>query len=171
MNWVVIVLIILAIIGSMMWMMPSPRQQMQAILRQHAMRQGFQVQITRLLLPRALGEAFGEERNAVAYRLPRLSGKRDKRDGGKEPTPWQIFKLESHANDDLPSGWSWAKGEGLLPAQTLSLINALVEQLPEWVYGIESTPVSVSVYWEENGNQETVDLIKQQLQQLLDKGY
>ncbi|MEH6471832.1 MAG: hypothetical protein V7752_11325 [Halopseudomonas sp.] len=165
MNWVIIVLILLAIIGSMMWMMPSPRQRVQALLRQRAMRLGFQVQIVRILLPRALGEAMADERDCVAYRLPRTQ----KRSGSK-PVPWQIFQLTSHANVGLPEGWSWSKGEDQLEQSTLGLIAELIQSLPEDVYGIESTPVSVSVYWEERGTPETVELIQQQLNRLLEIG-
>lgn len=161
MNWVVITLIFLAIIGSMMWMKPSPRQRMQAELRQQAMRLGFQVQISRLTLPRALGEAFGEERNCVAYRLPRLAKEQGK------PPEWQIFRLESHANVGLPEGWSWAKGEGYQSETELDRILALIGSLPETVYGIESTPVSVSIYWDELGTPETIEQLKQQLDRLL----
>ncbi|WP_421863876.1 hypothetical protein [Motiliproteus sp.] len=161
MSWLVITLIFLAIIGSMMWMKPSPRQRMQADLRQQAMRLGFQVQISRLTLPRALGEAFGEERNCVAYRLPRLARQQAK------PPEWQIFRLESHANVGLPQGWSWAKGEGYQSEAELARITALIIALPETVYGIESTPVSVSIYWDEFGTPETIEQLKQQLEPLL----
>lgn len=173
MNWVVIALILLAIVGSMMWMMPSPRQRVQALLRQKAMRSGFQVQIARILLPRALGEAVADERDCVAYRLPRLSAGKDDRASRNVAAaliPWQIFQLQTHATDGLPAGWSWSKGEAQLNAEALTLIAELVEALPDDVYGLESTPVSVSVYWEERGTPETVELIQQLLNRLIDAG-
>ncbi|MEH6651287.1 MAG: hypothetical protein V7707_14770 [Motiliproteus sp.] len=170
MNWFIIVLILLAIFGSMMWMMPSPRQRAQAILRQKAMRSGFQVQITRILLPRALGEALADERDCVAYRIPRLNSTK-KSSGARASNvlvPWQIFRLQSHANEGLPSDWSWSKGEGQLEPTALTLIAELIETLPDDVYGLESTPVNASVYWEEHGTPEAVELIQQQLTRLVD---
>ena len=164
MNWLVIVLIIFAIIGSMMWMMPSPRQRVQALLRQCAMRSGFQVQIVRILLPRALGEALADERNCVAYRLPR-----GPKNSKSSLIPWQIFQLTSHANVGLPDGWSWSKGEGQLDAAALAVIKELIPLLPKDVYGLESTPVSVSVFWEEHGTPETVDLIQTLLKRLIEE--
>ena len=165
MNWLIIVLILLAIVGSMMWMMPSPRQRAQAILRQHAMRQGLQVQISRVLFPRALGEAQAEERDCVAYRLGRVG-----RDAKVDPLhfePWQIFKIATHATENLPEGWSWGKGEGRLSETSCRLIDSLIQALPDDVYGVESTPVNVSVLWRENGSQATVDEIQTQLQRLI----
>lgn len=148
-----------------MWMMPSPRQRVQALLRQCAMRSGFQVQIARILLPRALGEAIADERDCVAYRLPRRGDK-----ARRALVPWQIFKVSSHANVGLAEGWSWSKGEGRLEPAALALIEALIEILPEGVYGLESTPISVSVFWDERGTPETVALIQQLLNRLLEAG-
>ncbi len=165
MNWLVIVLIMFAIMGSLLWVMPSPRQRVQALLRQRAMRAGLQVQLVRILLPRALGEALAEERHCVAYRL--LRGRNSAR--AQQP-PWQIFQLPSHANVGLPDGWSWSKGENQLDPAALALIEELIPLLPKDVYGLESTPISVSVFWEERGTPETVVLIQTSLNRLLEAG-
>ncbi|WP_207063141.1 hypothetical protein [Motiliproteus sp. SC1-56] len=165
MNWVFIVLILLAIVGSMMWMMPSPRQRAQALLRQKAMRLGIQVQISRLLFPRALGEAVADERDCTAYRLARTQ---DRRRGRQAPVPWQIFKVRSHANTGLPEGWSWGRGEGQLTSEQLALIAGLIEILPADVYALESTPVSAGVYWNEHGDLDTVDLVFENLEKMLE---
>lgn len=148
-----------------MWMMPSPRQRVQAILRQHAMRSGLQVQMCKLLFPRAIGEHAAEELQCIAYRLGRT--KANTRLGYY---PWHIFKLEAHAQEGLPMGWSWGKGEGDLEAAELQCLSEVIAVMPDDVYSIESTPVAVSVYWHEKGKQETVDLLKAQLQRLIDSG-
>lgn len=165
MNWVIIVVIMLAIVGSMAWVMPSPRDRMQAMLRQKAMRRGLQVQISRLLFPRALGEAEAEERNCTAYRLarPKVLGQ-----GRFETLPWQIFRVQSHADTGLPPGWSWSKGERCLEDDQLALIAQVVEALPAAVYSLESTPLSVSVYWSEHGDLDVVDTLYEQLARLLE---
>lgn len=165
MNWVIIILIFLAIIGSMMWMMPSPRQRVQALLRQKAMRSGLQVQLTRTLFPRATGEAAPEEYECVAYRLGRP---RANRRGQADTLPWHIFKVRNLANRGLPDGWCWSKGEGYFEGPQLELIAELIRELPADVYSIESTPVAVSVFWNEKGDLETVDLIHRQLSRMIE---
>ncbi len=168
MNWIIIVLILLSIIGSMLWVMPSPRQRVQALLRQQAMRLGVKVKICRVVLPRALGETLVDERDCVAYRMPRIERYRKPRHTAAEPTTWQIFKVRSHANAGLPQDWSWSQGEGRLEPATLALMAELIEALPADIYGLESTPVGVAVYWEERGTPETVASIQQQLHRLLE---
>ncbi len=165
MNWVIIILLLLSIVGSMMWMMPSPKQKVQALLRQHAMRQGIQAQISRLLFPRAIGEAIADERDCIAYRLPRTNEIRREQ---KKTIPWQVFKLDSHAINGLPEGWCWSKGEGQLVTEQLQLLAEILSLLPDDSYSLESTPVAVSVYWYENGETQSVELIKQLLQRMLD---
>jgi len=155
----------LAIVGSMMWMMPSPRQRVQAILRQHAMRSGLQVQISNLLFPRAIGEHVADERHCTAYRLGRT-----KSCSASGYIPWHVFRLQAHANTGLPAGWCWGKGEGDFDADKLGLIAQMINAMPADVYSIESTPVAVSVYWNENGKQETVDQMKIEMQRLIDCG-
>ncbi|OMH38729.1 hypothetical protein [Motiliproteus sp. MSK22-1] len=166
MNWVIIVLLLLSIVGSMLWMMPSPKQRVQAMLRQKAVRLGLQVQITRLLFPRALGESLPEERTCTAYRLPRTPAKTR---GKKNTIPWHIFKLESHASVGLPSGWSWSKGEGHLNASQLEIIEKIIAELPDDGFSLESTPLAASIYWRENGTPETVDHIYQLLNRMIDE--
>ncbi len=165
MNWVIIILLLLSIVGSMMWMMPSPKQKVQVLLRQHAMRQGIQVQMSRLLFPRATGEAIPDERDCIAYRLPRTNAiRRDK----QTTIPWHIFKLDSVATNGLPEEWCWSKGEDQLEQDQLTELAELIANLPKDAYSLESTPIAVSVYWYENGDQDSVDNIKQLLQKMLD---
>ncbi len=165
MNWVIIVLLLLSIVGSMMWMMPSPRQRVQALLRQKAMRQGIQVQMARVLFPREIGEAVPDEQTCIAYRLPRtLADRREK----TATIPWHIFRLNSHATEGLPEGWCWSKGEGYLEERTLQQIAEVIESMPDDCYSIESTPVAVSMYWYEKGTPETVEDIYKVLRGMIE---
>lgn len=164
MNWVIIVLVLLSIVGSMMWMMPSPRQRQQAKLRQAAISSGFRVQLVKVKAPRAIGEAEAEERSMLAYRLPRHNF--DKADRARH-VPWQIFRLNSHANTGLPEGWCWGKGEKQVD-QFLSAIIVLIEELPASVFAIDSSAGDLSVYWQESGNEKTVEEIKTAMSKLLE---
>ncbi len=166
MNWVIIVLLLLSIVGSMLWMMPSPKQRKQAQLRQQAMRTGFQVQMTRMLFPRAIGESVPDEQSCIAYRLPRHAGERKNR---QATIPWHVFRLDSHATTGLPEGWCWSKGEGYLQPPQLATLGEIIAELPGDAFSLESTPVAVSVYWWEEGTSDTVDNLHRLLQRLIDE--
>jgi hypothetical protein len=167
MNWIIITLVVLALIGSVTWVMPTPRQRLQAELRKQAMQRGLQVQLTRLLFPRGIGESTPEERPCIAYRLARTPEYRN----GKTPTrPWHIFKIHSHATRGLPDGWCWSKGEDELDEQQLALITDLIRFLPGDTFSIESTPIAASIYWAESGDSSSVQLIQEQLKRVLTAG-
>lgn len=165
MKWTIIILIMMSFIGSMMWMMPSPRERFQAKLRLHARSLGYHVQLVRLTAPRASGEMEPEEITVPAYRLARSNLDRKE---SEALVPWQVHRVSSIASDGLPDGWSWARGEHALAADQLAQIADVLAALPEDAVALESTPVQVSVFWHENGTMETLDLLKAQLQQIMD---
>ena len=135
MKWAVIVLVMLSLLGSMMWVMPSPRQRFQAKLRLEARKLGFTVQLVRLQLPRATGETEGDARNLPAYRLLRDNPNRRQRDAHLS---WSAARVESLASDGLPAGWSWIKGENTLPKTSLDRLSGLLLALPAEVVAVES---------------------------------
>jgi len=165
MKWAIIILIMMSLIGSMMWMMPSQRQKFQAKLRLKARELGFQVQLLRLTAPRAEGEMEGETSTITAYRMLRTNLTREQAD---QIRPWQIHRVRAVACDGLPDGWSWAQGEGELSSDALTLIASLVENLPGDVVAVESSPIQVSVFWREEGEIEVLDLLKQQLERVIE---
>ncbi len=164
MNWVIIALIVLSLIGSMLWMMPSPRQRMQAQMRQKAMTSGMRVQMVKLKCPRATGEAEPEERDMIAYRLPRHNLSQSERHSFNA---WQLFKLNTLATAGLPEGWSWGRGEGQQD-RNLTLILQVLGDLPEGSFSLESSADSVSLYWTEHGGEAFVSSIKDLLNQLIE---
>lgn len=164
MKWLIISLIVMSLIGSVMWVMPTPRQKFQARLRLRARTLGFQVQLVRLELPRARGETEGEVIDIPVYRLPRLKLERKQRDGWIE---WQVCRVDTLATSGLPAGWSWRKGEGALPAASLELLDAVIQALPEDVLALESTPIHLSVFWQE-GEDGGLERIHEVVQPLLE---
>lgn len=168
MKWAIIVLIMMSLLGSMMWVMPSPRQRFLAKLRQQASRQGFQVQIVRVTPPRAAGQVKPEVLNATAYRLPRYNLEKKHRE---HFTEWQIFRQTAVANEGLPEGWCWGTGERSLNDQQLALLNQLIDKLPAGVSSIESTPVHISLYWDEKGDEDTLQQLKDLLQPFIDQQF
>lgn len=160
MKWMIIVLIMMSLIGSMMWVMPTPRQKYQAKLRLKAKTKGFIVQLERITAPRAKGEMDPQERDMTAYRVLR-------HDKDETLTPWKIFKVESIADTGLPPGWSWAEGERTLSAEQLERVAALIADLPEGVFSIQSSPVHFSVYWDEEGGEEVMDAMYERVMQVV----
>lgn len=164
MKWIIIIVIMMSLIGSMMWVMPTPRQKYQAALRMKAKKMGFLVQLERLTAPRAKGEMEPESRDITAYRVIREGLNREEKN---HFTTWQIFRLESISDIGLPSGWSWSEGERALSEKQLDRLAEVISKLPEGVFSLESTPIHAGVYWNEEGGDEALDEIKTLLDSLV----
>ncbi|WP_151704639.1 hypothetical protein [Nitrincola alkalilacustris] len=165
MQWVIITLVMLSLLGSLMWIKPTPRQRMQAAMRLHAKQIGFMVQIARIETTRGKGEMEAEKISVPAYRILRADLPQELRDRW---VSWQIFRVDNVADSGLPVGWSWKKGEGKLSAAALTLIRELIDQLPADVIALESSPVHFTVYWRERGDLATLDRMREQIQPILD---
>ncbi len=168
MKWAIIVLIMMSLLGSMMWVMPSPRQRFLAKLRLQASREGFHVQIVRVTPPRAAGQVEPEVLSATAYRLPRFNLEKSEREGFTE---WQVFRQTAIADTGLPEGWCWGVGERCLSEPQLLTLNELIGRLPEGVSSIESTPVHLSLYWNEKGDESSLEALKQLMQPIMEQKF
>jgi len=166
MKWFIIALVIASLLGSIMWVMPSPRQRYQAHLRLKARKLGIQVQLARVELPRARGETEPEVRTIPAYRIPRNNLERSERDNW---THWEVLRVETLDNAGLIEGWSWSKGQGGLSPAAVERLNAILSQLPDDVLGIESTPLSLTLYWGERGDESRLDDLQALVRPLLEQ--
>lgn len=146
MKWAIIVLIMMSLIGSMMWVMPTPRQRFQSKLRLDARKHGFQVSLGKLSLPRAEGEMEAEELNTPLYRLNRTGLERKERD---QFVGWAVARMTAIGRDGLPEGWSWVRGEGALPAERLKQLADWLQALPKEVDAVESDSLHLCLYWRE----------------------
>ncbi|MFN3880973.1 MAG: hypothetical protein ACK4L8_06065 [Nitrincola lacisaponensis] len=164
MEWVISIVVMLSLIGSIMWIRPSPRERMVSQIRLHARKLGFTVQLAQLETTRAKGQTEPEKIRVPAYRVLRhdLSG-----DERERWISWQIFRTENVANQGLPAGWSWKRGEYQLTDSACALIRELIERLPPEVVALESSPVHFTVYWREAGGAEQLDAIYTALQPIL----
>jgi hypothetical protein len=167
MKWMIIIFIMMSLIGSMMWVMPTQRQKYQAALRMKAKSMGFQVQLERVTAPRAKGEVDPETRDMTVYRLLRQGLSSKDKSAFKS---WQIYRVESISDTGLPQGWSWSTGERTLGQDQLDQLQALIEQLPAGVFSVESTPVHISAYWDEEGGDKTLEALKDVLGLFVEKG-
>lgn len=166
MKWFIIALVTASLIGSVMWVMPSPRQRHQAELRLRARKLGIQVRLARVALPRAQGEMEGEVCTTPAYRIPRTNLDRRERDNW---SGWEVLRVETLNNDGLIEHWSWSRRADTLPAAALEQINRLLEQLPDDVLGVESTPLSLTFYWDERGDVSRLEQLHALAQPLLEQ--
>lgn len=164
METFIIVFVVLSLMGSVMWVMPTKREKFLMKLRLQARQEGFQVQLVRLTAPRALGNMDEESTNVAAYRLPRTNLAKGE---GALIKPWQVFRVNALANEGLPEGWCWKIGERQLNTAQLACLNQRIANLPEDVWAIESSPVHVTVYWKERSGEDKLTVLKQELQQLL----
>ena len=167
MKWTIIVLVMLSLLGSMMWVMPTKRQKYQAALRLAAKKAGFQIQLEQVTAPRATGEMEPETRNGISYRLLRHDLSRAEKNHFQR---WQIFKVDALANTGLPSGWSWSQGENILGEEQLQALNELITALPEGIFSIESSAVYLGVIWDEEGGEEQLLALKQTMDDFLGLG-
>ncbi|WP_286237729.1 hypothetical protein [Neptuniibacter halophilus] len=168
MKWMIIILVMMSLIGSMMWVMPTKRQKYQAGLRLKAKQLGLQVQLEKVTPPRAKGELEPEVRDRTAYRLMRQGLSREQKNRFKS---WHIFRVESLADTGLPPGWSWQQGERDLSDDQLAQVADLVAQLPDGVFSIESTPVYLGVHWDEEGGDSTLQALHAELNRFSEKGF
>ena len=166
MEWFIVALVTASLIGSVMWVMPSPRQRYQAELRMKARKLGIQVQLVRVSLPRARGEMEGEKQSIPAYRLPRTNLERSERD---QWVGWEVLRVDTLNNQGLIENWSWSKKEAELSDAALLSINRMLEQLPDDVLGVESTPLSLTIYWDERGDETRLDKLFALAQPLLEQ--
>jgi len=164
MKWAIIVLIMLSLLGSMMWVMPTPRQRFQSKLRMDARKLGFQVQLSRLEIPRAKGEMESEVVNMPAYRM--LRGKLD-RSEKEHWVEWMVARVDAMAADGLPNGWSWVKGERSLSSAKLNALCDWLNQLPKEVVSVESTAIHLTLYWREPDRAGALDELAERANQLL----
>ena len=166
MEWVISILVLLSLIGSVMWIKPSPRERMQSQMRLHARKAGLVVQLAQLETPRARGETEPTQLRLTAYRLLR----RERARSHMPSSVWQVFRIDNIASEGLPSGWSWKQGERSLSAEQLASLHQLLEALPRSVLALDSNPQQLSLYWREEGGIERVDQLVQVLHTLQEKG-
>ena len=159
MTILIISFVVLSLLGSVMWVMPTPRDKFLAKLRMEAKRLGFQVQLTKLIYPREKGEVEPRKVSTVAYRLLRGKISQDEHHHWKS---WRVARCEANACEGLSTGWGWAVGERTLSELHLQKLNEILAAIPKDVLGVESTPIQVSVFWSEKKEAE-MQLIKEQL--------
>lgn len=139
MNYLIIVLVIGLMLSPVFWLMPSPSQKRQMLLRQYAMSLGFQIKVCDL--PQTHRQSVRKEapEQGVVYRLPWLE-KFTGRNG---------FQQLLIRGDDNP-----ALSE--TSPELFQLMRDRLEQLPDCVYALEISASGVGIYWKERATVEQV---------------
>ncbi len=161
-KWLIVVVVVLSLVGSVAWVMPTPLQRAQAIIRQLAMSKGLQVKVSKLQGPREVGEIAPESYLATSYGLPRTKPQRGVRPNlaASKRVTWEVFKAAGLNTQGLPQGWCWNRGEGALKSHQLEQLTLLLEQLPGDVYALSVNPVAVQAYWYERATPAELDALE-----------
>ncbi|TVQ72048.1 MAG: hypothetical protein EA373_03480 [Oceanospirillales bacterium] len=166
MEWVISILVMLSLIGSIMWVKPSPREKLISEIRLHARKLGFTVKMAEIEATRGKGEMEPQKLRLPAYHLPRKYLTKSEKG---QWICWQVFRTENAANRGLPEGWSWKKGEFEVTKEMCDMICQLIEKLPKGVKALESTPIQFTVYWREEGGVDVLDAIFDAVQPFVKK--
>jgi hypothetical protein len=170
MAWWVIVLLLLAAFGPVLWIMPSQRDRLLARLRAGARNRGLLVELSQLpdlgAPPEARVSAGGKRREPMlactAYRLPLP------RSVNHAPC-WRAI---AYANDESPLvGWTV---EGRVPdadgaywAEVAALVEPVSGAVPGAIDAVETGRNQVSVYWRERVPLDALDSTLDRLQSFL----
>jgi hypothetical protein len=149
MTIVIIVLAVILVLGSALWVLPSPREKSQMAMRREAMLKGLQVKLTKV---KDL-ECPGEELHCIAYRLAR------KREQGLKAQAWMLYRHAEGDEELQVPGWSYDLSEGKYRFKNVPEISALLNALPADVIAVQCTGAALSVYWNERGEIENVTTI------------
>lgn len=154
--WLVMIFIALVVVGSVMWVRPSPRDQKLAKWRRDAIMAGLKVRM-QTLKAEPKNSGIRDDVEGISYEW--FNPEPNKTD----TTTWAIVKTDAWLKDGLPQGWSWyAQEVDIDPAKIAQIIQAL----PMEVNAIERTPISSRVIWNESGKDFDAKALKEYLQNL-----
>lgn len=153
MAYVVAIVAILMVVGSILWLKPSPAQRRQTELRLLARQLGIDVRLCNL--PQCRRARVREERpeQGVVYRLPIY-------DPAAAGVPPYLLCRENAA-----SAWS-AEIDAPLPPALLALIDRVCAGLPADAVALELGPAGPAVYWKERGDDDTLRRLYKSLEDL-----
>lgn len=146
MGITIAVLLTLAMLGSVLWVMPSPREKMQTVMRGLALQNGVKVRLLDESTARSMFPWIENHRGYVVYDLPLPAGKKWSL---AKPVVQPVDEEKLHELDRISSG-----------RQALSALNVF-EDLPENSEAVILYAGGLSVVWREQGGEESA-------QQLID---
>lgn len=162
MTLTIIVAVAGMLIGSLAWLLPSPRERKQMELRQTALRLGIHTKIVDLST--VIDEARAQPTHCIAYALSRPIP--------IETNGWQVAR-EYRADqaglihEGLPAGWYWSLGD--IPSViTKQYLKDILPTLNSDILAVESTAFNTIIYWKEHGDISDVEQIANTLKKLIE---
>jgi hypothetical protein len=142
------------VVGSVVWVRPSPRDQRLAEWRRKAIMSGLKVKLEGVAAePKESG--IRTDLEGVSYIL--YKNKPIKGDDKK----WMVVNYDGWLKDELPDGWSWHKEESLNLSAALS---DLIKNAPLPILAIERTPYLSRIVWNESAGDFDSEKLKDFLQ-------
>jgi hypothetical protein len=153
MAYVIAIVAVLMMLGSVLWLKPSKAQLRQTKLRLLARQLGLDVRLC--ALPQSRRARVREERpeQGVVYRLPIFER--------REPPPPNYLLCRENA----AAPWLSEQGEPL-PPMLQALIETATAELPGDAVALELGPQGPAVYWHERGDENTLRRLHQTLVEL-----
>lgn len=151
MGPIIAIFAVLVLVGSVLWLKPSPAQQRQTKLRLLARSLGLDVRLSALPQVRRARVRGEDQQQGVVYRLLRF--------GEQSATPLEYVVCRVNAQSE----WESESKQTMTPVQRSVLDNVLA-QLPNDAVAFEITAGGCGVYWRERGDEETVQLLKRLLE-------
>lgn len=154
---VAIVAVILVVVGSVVWVRPSPRDKKLAAWRQQAMLAGLKVKLEGFKAdPKESG--IRDDIEGTSYQL--FNVQPDK----KDELVWAVVLDQGWLQDHLPEGWSWYKKQ--IAEEMVERVVQQIKKAPVDIIGIERTPYMSRVVWKETGKDFDPQLLKQYLEEV-----
>lgn len=154
--WVAIGFIMLVVVGSVVWIRPSPRDQKLAKWRRDAIIAGLKVRMQTLKAePKKSG--IREDVQGVTYEWYDPSPQKG------DQSRWAVVKTQGWLQEGLPDHWSWHSESH---EELASQITQMIQECPLNVNALERTPGSSRIIWDENGSEFDPQCLKSFLMKL-----
>ncbi len=154
-GFIIVLVAILSVVGSVVWVRPSKRDVKLADWRQEARKAGLHVKLEGLAAePRESG--IRDDVTGASYYL--YNPQPDK----KDDLSWAVVNVQGWLQDNLPADWSWYHREVAINSVDL---NRLMSSLSLPIKAIERTPKYSRIIWDESG----LEFDAEQLKDLLTK--
>ncbi len=155
--WFAMAIVMLMVVGSVVWIRPSPRDQKLAKWRRDAIVAGIKVRM-QTLKAEPKNSGIRDDVSGVTYEW--FNPQPNK----KDTSNWAVVKTQGWLTEHLPEGWSWYAE---MPTQAnIEKIIEIIEAAPYEINALERTPVSCRIIWDENGAQFDAQVLKSYLQKL-----
>ncbi len=150
-GFIIVLVAILSVVGSVVWVRPSKRDVKLADWRQEARKAGLHVKLEGLAAePRESG--IRDDITGASYYL--YNQQLDKTD----ELTWAVVNTHGWLQDNLLPEWSWYQREVTISSADL---KSLMGSLPLPIKAIERTPKYSRIIWDESGSEFNAGALKE----------